>query len=54
VASGVTVLSYLKATSVARLDAAGLARVRPVVERLGQYEDFPAHVLAVRARGESG
>lgn len=51
VASGVTVLSYLKATSVARLDAAGLARVRPVVERLGQYEDFPAHVLAVRARG---
>jgi histidinol dehydrogenase len=54
VASGVTVLSYLKATSVARLDAAGLARVRPVVERLGQYEDFPAHVLAVRARGELG
>jgi len=52
VASGVTVLSYLKATSIAHLDAAGLDRVRPVVERLGQYEDFPAHVLAVRARRE--
>ncbi|HEV2357138.1 MAG TPA: histidinol dehydrogenase [bacterium] len=51
VASGVTVLSYLKATSVAALDARGLAAVRPVVERLGRYEDFPAHVLAVTARG---
>lgn len=51
VASGVTVMSYLKATSVALLDARGLAAVRPVVERLGRYEDFPAHVLAVTARG---
>lgn len=51
VASGVTVMSYLKATSVASLDARGLAALRPVVERLGQYEDFPAHVLAVTARG---
>jgi histidinol dehydrogenase len=53
VASGVTVLSYLKVTSVAHLDARGLAAVRPVVERLGRYEDFPAHVLAVTARGEA-
>jgi histidinol dehydrogenase len=53
VASGVTVLSYLKVTSVAHLDARGLAVVRPVVERLGRYEDFPAHVLAVTARGEA-
>ncbi|HKX19206.1 MAG TPA: histidinol dehydrogenase [bacterium] len=51
VASGVTVMSYLKATSVAGLDARGLAAVRPVVERFGRYEDFPAHVLAVTARG---
>jgi histidinol dehydrogenase len=50
VASGVTVLSYLKATSVAGLSAEGLERVRPVIERLGRYEDFPAHVLAVDAR----
>jgi histidinol dehydrogenase len=33
------------------LDERGLAAVRPVVERLGRYEDFPAHVLAVTARG---
>ncbi|HXX37127.1 MAG TPA: histidinol dehydrogenase [bacterium] len=54
VGSGVTVLSYLKATSVAHLDARGLAAVRPVVEQLGRYEDFPAHVLAVTARGQGG
>lgn len=51
VTSGVTVLSYLKATSVAHLNAAALERVRPVIERLGRYEGFPAHVLAVEARG---
>jgi histidinol dehydrogenase len=50
VASGVTVLSYLKATSVASLSPQGLERVRPIIERLGRYEDFPAHVLAVEAR----
>ena len=51
ITSGVTVWSYLKATSVASLDPRGLAAVRPVIERLGRYEDFPAHVLAVTARG---
>jgi histidinol dehydrogenase len=50
--SGVSVLSFLKATSVAHLDARGLAAVRPVIERLGRYEEFPAHVLAVTARGD--
>ncbi len=54
VASGVTVLSYLKATSVACLTPEGLERVRPVIEHLGRYEDFPAHVLAVEARKGSG
>jgi len=49
-ASGITVLSFLKATSVAALDEAGLATVRPVVEALGRYEGFPAHVMAVRER----
>ena len=53
VTSGVTVLSYLKATSVAHLSAEALERLRPVIERLGRYEDFPAHVLAVEARGGS-
>lgn len=51
VLGGVSVLSFLKATSVAHLDARGLAAVRPVIERLGRYEEFPAHVLAVTARG---
>ena len=47
-----TVFSFLKATSVAHLDARGLADARPIVERLGRYEDFPAHVLAVTARAD--
>jgi histidinol dehydrogenase len=51
VASGVTVLSYLKTTSVAQLTSEALQRLRPVIERLGRYEDFPAHVMAVEARG---
>jgi len=49
-ASGITVLSFLKASSVAMLDEQGLAKVRPVVEQLGTYEGFPAHVLAVTGR----
>lgn len=47
---GVSVLSFLKVSSVARLDATGLTKVRPIVERLGHYEGFPAHVLAVTDR----
>lgn len=49
-ASGISVLSFLKTTSVASLDARGLATVRPVIEALGNYEGFPAHVMAVTAR----
>ncbi|MCS7234746.1 MAG: histidinol dehydrogenase [Armatimonadetes bacterium] len=52
--SGVTVLSYLKVTSVAELDTEGLEKVRPVVEHLGNYEGFPAHVMAVRDRPAGG
>ncbi|MDR5693668.1 MAG: histidinol dehydrogenase [Armatimonadota bacterium] len=48
--SGVTILSFLKLTSLASLDPRGLERVRPVVERLGHYENFPAHVMAVTQR----
>ncbi len=47
VGSGVTVLSFLKTSSIAQLDATGLAKVRPIVEQLGTYEGFPAHVMAV-------
>ncbi|HXF82656.1 MAG TPA: histidinol dehydrogenase [bacterium] len=49
-ASGITVLSFLKASSVAELDADGLRRLRPAVEALGTYEGFPAHVRAVVER----
>jgi histidinol dehydrogenase len=49
-ASGVTVLSFLKATSIASLTAEGLRALGPVAVRLGQHEDFPAHVLAVTGR----
>ncbi|HEU5298579.1 MAG TPA: histidinol dehydrogenase [bacterium] len=49
-ASGITALSFLKASSVAMLDEAALGRLRPVVEQLGMYEGFPAHVRAVTDR----
>jgi histidinol dehydrogenase len=48
--SGVTVLSFLKTTSVACLDPRGLEKVKPVVQALGSYEGFPAHVMAVTDR----
>jgi len=49
-AGGITVLSFLKITSTGRLDPAALPTALPVVEALGTYETFPAHVLAVRER----
>jgi len=49
-ASGVTILSFLKLTSIAALNQRGLEKVRSVVEQLGHYEDFPAHVMAVTQR----
>jgi histidinol dehydrogenase len=48
--SGVSVLSFLKATSVAGLTAEGLRALAPVAAQLGRYEDFPAHVLAITER----
>jgi histidinol dehydrogenase len=49
-ASGVTVLSFLKATSLAALSAEGLTTLAPVAVRLGEHEGFPGHVLAVTGR----
>ncbi|MGH2375308.1 MAG: histidinol dehydrogenase [bacterium] len=49
-ASGVTVLSFLKATSIAALTAEGLRAVAPVAIALGRYEGFPAHVQAITER----
>ncbi len=53
-ASGVTVLSFLKATSVAALTAEGLRTVAPVAAALGRYEGFPAHVQAITEREGDG
>lgn len=49
-ASGVTVLSFLKATSIAALSREGLRTLAPVAARLGEHEGFPAHVMAVADR----
>lgn len=49
-ASGVTVLSFLKTTSIASLTADGLRTLAPLAVRLGAHEGFPAHVLAVTER----
>jgi histidinol dehydrogenase len=49
-ASGITVLAFLKAASIAELTDAGLARVAPAARRIGVYEGFPAHVQAIAAR----
>jgi histidinol dehydrogenase len=49
-ASGVTVLSFLKTTSIAALTDEGLRALAPVAVRLGEYEGFPAHVLAITGR----
>jgi histidinol dehydrogenase len=48
--SGITVLSFLKCSSLAALDRIGLSKVRPLVEQLGTYEGFTAHVMAVVER----
>jgi histidinol dehydrogenase len=49
-ASGVTVLTFLKAVSIASLTAEGLRTVAPVAIRLGQHEGFPAHIQAITER----
>lgn len=49
-ASGITVLSFLKTTSVAALEPEGLRAVAPAAVRLGRHEGFPAHVQAITER----
>lgn len=48
--SGITVLSFLKTTSLAELTPDGLRAIAPVATRLGRYEGFPAHVQAITER----
>jgi histidinol dehydrogenase len=48
--SGVTVLSFMKAISVASLSEEGLRTVSTVAVSLGRHEGFPAHVMAITER----
>jgi histidinol dehydrogenase len=49
--SGVTAHTYLKRSSLAGLDRAALAAMRPGVIALAQHEGFPAHAAAMGAEG---
>jgi len=51
VSSGVTAHTYLKRSSLARVDAAALRAMRRGVVALAQYEGFPAHANAMMAEG---
>lgn len=48
--SGLSVLDFLKRTTLARMSPASLAAVGPAAERLAQSESLTAHGLSVRAR----
>lgn len=45
---GLGLETFLKPVTVQRLTAAGLARLRPIVEALAAVEELPAHAEAVR------
>ena len=49
-ASGLSVLNFLKRTTVARMTPAALGRIGPAAERLAKAEGLTAHGLSVRAR----
>jgi histidinol dehydrogenase len=49
--SGVTAHTYLKRSSLARLDGQALALLRPGVVALARHEGFPAHASAMEAEG---
>jgi len=49
-ASGLSVLDFLKRTTLARMTPEALAAIGPAAERLAQTESLQAHGLSVRAR----
>jgi histidinol dehydrogenase len=51
VSSGITAMTFLKRTAVAKADARALARMAPSVIALADHEGFPAHAAAIRRRG---
>jgi histidinol dehydrogenase len=50
VSSGITAMTFLKRTAVARADATALRRMAPSVLALADHEGFPAHAAALRRR----
>ena len=48
--SAVSVFDFLKRSTLAYLTAEGFAGVQQTVTTLADYEDFPAHALAIRER----
>ncbi len=53
-ASGLSVLDFMKRTSVIRCDLASLARIGPAAATLADAEGLPAHARSVRLRLEPG
>ena len=51
--SGLSVLDFMKRTTVARLTPGALARVGPAAETLGHAEGLEAHALSVRLRRDA-
>jgi histidinol dehydrogenase len=49
-ASGLSVLDFMKRSSIVRCDAAALARIGPAALRLAEAEGFGAHALSVAIR----
>ncbi len=48
--SGLTVMEFVKRTSIVRCDPASLARIGPAAVTLAEAEGLPAHALSVSAR----
>lgn len=49
--SGVTARTFLKFSTIGRLDAAALDALRPGIRALATHEGFPAHIAALEAPG---
>lgn len=50
--SSVSVMDFLKRSGVGYLSQEGYLRLRDVTTSLADYEDFPAHALAIRRRSQ--
>jgi histidinol dehydrogenase len=50
VSSGITAMTFLKRTAVAKADATALQRMAPSILALADHEGFPAHAAAIRRR----